>query len=230
MPKIRSFAADFNDRMCQLSFLHEIWEKVDNKRHSYKIEELLEMSGIKYISTPRSGKRSGGGAAIAASSENYHLSKLNIIVPHNLEIVWGLLKPKHASGKINQIIVCSFYCPPSYNSKKKSLLVDHMMETIQSLRISYPDAGVIVSGDRNDLSLVKLATIDVSLKQIVKKNTHGTKVLTVILTDLYDFYSEPEIIPPVDVDDSNDGVPSDHSGVLLCPVVAESTLKPEKIT
>ena len=105
------------------------------------------------------------------------------------------------------------------------------MVTIQSLRISYPEAGVIISGDRNGLSLAKLATIDVSLKQVVTKNTHGSKILTVVLTDLYNFYCEPEIIPPVDVDDINDGVPSDHSGVLLCPVLAESTIRSkEKIT
>ena len=144
--------------------------------------------------------------------------------------MWGLLKPKNVSGNISQIIVCSFYCPPSYNKKNKDLLIDHLTVTIQTLRVSYPEAGIIVSGDRNGLSLVKLASIDVSLKQIVQKVTHGSKVLTVVLTDLYRFYNEPEIIPPVGVDDPDDGVPSDHSGVLVCPIIADYTQKPKKIT
>ena len=61
-------------------------------------------------------------------------------------------------------------------------------------------------------------TVDVSLKQIVKKVTRGTKILTVVLTDLERFYLAPVVVPPIGVDDPlKDGVPSDHDGVLVSP-------------
>ena len=131
------------------------------------------MRGIKYISTPRPGNRRGGGAAIAVNTENFSLSKLNICIPNNLEVVWGLMKPNFVSGKINKIIVCSFYCPPK--SKKKAALIDHLTFSIQSLRVSFPTAGFIISGDRNDLTIERLKTVDPSFKQIVRKETRGSK-------------------------------------------------------
>ena len=216
MPKLSSWATDMIDRMCSLSFLVEIWQKSENKKHIFKIEELLEMRGINYISTPRPGNRRGGGAAIAANIEHYSLAKLNISVPHNLEIVWGILKPRQVTGKIVKIIVCSFYCPPK--SRKKNILIEHMTLTLQSLRLKFPGAGVIISGDRNDLKMEKLKSVDPALKQLVMKGTRGPKILTVVLSDLQKFYQEPEIVNPIDVDNpEKGGVPSDHNGVVVTP-------------
>ena len=208
--------------MCNLSFLSEVWQK-NSRRHNYKIDELFEMKGITYISTPRSCRR-GGGAALVADSEKYTLTKLNIQIPSKLEIVWGLLKPTVVTGKISKIIVSCFYCPPKY--KKKRALIDHMTLTLQSLRVTFPDAGVIISGDRNDLALVSLLSIDASLQQIVLKHTRRSKILTVVLTDLYSFYEEPEIVPPVNVDNPLSGaVPSDHNGVVVSPLVTNEPVK-----
>ena len=53
---------------------------------------MLEMKGIKYISTPTVGRR-GGEVAIAYSPENFQVSKLNVKVPSPLECLFALLKP-----------------------------------------------------------------------------------------------------------------------------------------
>ena len=55
---------------------------------------------ILYISTPRPGLKQGGGSAIAACPTKFSLVKLHIEIPRNLEVVWGLLKPKQVIGKI----------------------------------------------------------------------------------------------------------------------------------
>ena len=89
------------------------------------------MSGIKYISTPRPGAQRGGGAAIAVRLDKFTISKLNIAIPRSVEVVWGLLKPKIADGKISTIIACCFYSPP--RSRKNGVLVDHIIVTLQSL-------------------------------------------------------------------------------------------------
>ena len=136
------------------------------------------------------------------------------IVLCNLEIVWGLLRPKEVSGKITKIIVCCFYCPPK--STKKSALIEQMTLTLQHLRTTFPMAAAVISGDRNDLSIVRLLTVDPALRQTVRKNTRGQKILTVVLTDLEVFYEEPVIVDPIDVDDpTKGGVPSDHNGVVV---------------
>ena len=65
MPKIRTVALDIIERESDLIFLTEIWQKEDDKKHQSKIEEMFQLHGIKYISTPRPGARRGGGAALA---------------------------------------------------------------------------------------------------------------------------------------------------------------------
>ena len=215
MPKVNSFAEDMLDRSCQLSFLTEIWTKSENRRHQFKIEELYEMKGLKYISTPRPGVRRGGGVAIVVNTEHYSISKLNVHIPNSLEIVWGLLKPHEVTGKIKKIIVCCFYCPPK--SKKKSMLIEHMTLTTQSLLNTFPNAGILISGDRNDLSIDKILSVEKTLKQLVKKGTRGPNILTIICSNLETFYEEPMIVPPIEVDDPQKGVPSDHCGVFMVP-------------
>ena len=98
------------------------------------------------------------------------------------------------------------------------MLIDHMTLTLQSLLNSFPNAGILISGDRNDLGIDRLLTIDPSLRQLVNKNTRGLKVLDVILSNLSVFFEEPEIVEPIAVDDpTKGGVPSDHSGVVAAP-------------
>ena len=70
----------------------EIWEDKENKNHKDKIEEALELQGIQYISNTRPVRR-GGGAAISLMSGDFTLTRLDVLVPENLEVVWGLVKP-----------------------------------------------------------------------------------------------------------------------------------------
>ena len=67
----------------------EVWEDKENKGHKQKIKEALELQGIQYISSPRPNQR-GGGAAITLISGEFKLTKLDVIIPKNLEVVWGL--------------------------------------------------------------------------------------------------------------------------------------------
>ena len=213
--KIENFSADMHERATDISFLTEIWEKKENKKHQFKLEELLEMGGIKYISTPRPGAQRGGGAAIAVRTENFIISRLNIPIPKSVEVVWGLLKSKIITGKISVIIVCCFYSPP--RSRKNRALLEHITHTLQELRSTHPQAGVIISGDKNNIEMGALLQIDPSLRQVVKNPTRGLNLLDIILTNLHIFYNIPEIVPPIPPDVQGKGAPSDHCGVIATP-------------
>ena len=175
---------------------------------------MLELKGISYISDPRCGKR-GGGAAIAVNLRRFTLSKLNIHVPKGVEAVWGLVKPKEV-GKIAAIIVCSFYSPPDKNRNIK--LIDHITASLQSLLNIHKYAGIIISGDRNNIDINSLLATDPSLKQIVSLPTHGQKILDVICTNLAHFYQTPSILPPLAPDRPDRAAPSDHLGVQAMPI------------
>ena len=78
--KWNSLAADIHERSGEISFLCEVWEKSENRKKQNRIEELLEMENISYMSTPRPGTKRGGGAAIAVNSSRFSVSKLNIYI------------------------------------------------------------------------------------------------------------------------------------------------------
>ena len=208
------------ERGGDIAFLSEIWQKQENKKHKFMIEKMFEMSGIQYISTPRPGVQRGGGAAIAIRTKNFTLSKLNILIPKSLEVVWGLLKPKVVTGKISKMIVCSFYSPP--RSRKNNTLVDHLTVTLHNLLKIHSTAGVIISGDRNSIDVSTLLSIDPALQNLVKVPTRGLRTLDVIVTNMSRYYNDAVVVPPIIPDNPGFGVPSDHMGVFATPNTSSS--------
>ena len=122
LPKKDNLVTDILERSIDCSFLQEIWEAESNENFQFEVEKMLELHGLKYISTSRKANKKGvayGGAAIMANQEKFYLEKLPIIIPQNLEVVWGLLRPKNPGSVFKTIIVCSFYSPPNKNRNSK---------------------------------------------------------------------------------------------------------------
>ena len=214
------------ERSTDICCISEIWEKESKKKHKNKIEEIFELHGIKYISTPRIN-RTGGGAAIAVNVENFNLSKLNVFIPANVETVWGLVKPKIPSRGFSTFIICSFYSPPDLG--KNTALINHLTITLQTLLNTHKNAGVFLCGDRNKIEDSSLLTVVPSLKQLVNKPTHDKNILDVICTNIGHLYQDSKILPPLAPDNSSSGVPSDHSGVELFPDPAASRILCKKV-
>ena len=132
-PKIGNLTTDILEREIDVAFCTEIWEQEHNKEHQFEIEKLLEISGLKYISTSRKPNAkngvSYGGAAIVVNLRKFSVDKLPVHIPQNLEAVWGLLKSKNPSAKFKKMIICSFYSPP--NKQRNSKMADHIVGTLQ---------------------------------------------------------------------------------------------------
>jgi hypothetical protein len=62
-----------SERMLGLSLLSEIYEVKGKKKHVSEVTKMLELDGLKYISTPRASYKRGGGCAIVA-----HLPKFSL--------------------------------------------------------------------------------------------------------------------------------------------------------
>ena len=100
-PKIRNFKTDMLERRISVSFVSEIWQREDKKQHCVEIERMLEIDGLKYISTPRKPNSKGvsyGGAALIVNQEKFTCDKIDVHIPQGIEAVWGLLKPKCGSA------------------------------------------------------------------------------------------------------------------------------------
>ena len=92
-----------------------------------------------------------------------------------------------------------------------------MTETLQQLLSVHKKAGVLICGDRNQIEMSSLLSLDPSLKQIVNDPTRLSNILDVIVTNLSRYYKPPLIVPPISPDNPSKGVASDHNGVLAVP-------------
>ena len=211
VPKIGNLKTDILERKIDCAFLTEIWEQEDNRNHQYEIEKMLELSGLAYISAARPPNAKGisyGGAAIVVNLQKISLEKLNVNVPKNLEAVWGIIKPLTVSAKFKKIIVCSFYSPP--NKKRNSKMADHLVGTLQMLSAQYPEAGLILGADRNDMDIKPILNCGLRLKQVVDQNTRKDRILDILIMNTFGYYNSPVIAPPLQPDDPLKAKPSDH--------------------
>ena len=88
-------------RATDLCFLTEVWQEAENRKHQEAIEELLEIHGVKYVSTPRPGARRGGGTAVACSEEFF---------PHD--------KVKHFSSQTTGSLL--YHCQTKKHNRKNN--------------------------------------------------------------------------------------------------------------
>ena len=218
LPKINSFKTDIIERSVDVAFVQEIWEK-DSEKFSSEIEKMLEMDGFRYISMPRPlsiKKRAYGGAAIVVNSRNFTCKELSVNVPSGLEAIWAMISLKKTlAGDMKNLIVCSFYSPP--DKLKNSRMSDHIVTTLHSLYSKYPNSGIILGSDRNDMDISPILSCGLKLHQIVTQRTRGRKTLDILITNLGRYYKTPKICPPLEVDNPLTGKPSDHSVPVCYP-------------
>ena len=152
-PKLENVKTDILNRSISVAFCCEIWEKPGDEKQEAKIEKMLQIDGLKYISNPRS--TGWGGAAIIVDLERFTVKKLDSVhVPKNLDVVWALLTCKSDKPRFKTFIICSFYSPPKQNRNKR--MTDHLVSTLHMLTSKYPDSPVILGADKNGMNIEPL--------------------------------------------------------------------------
>ena len=193
-----------------------------------KIEEAWEMQGIQYISNPRPDRR-GGWAAISLLAGEFSLTKLDVIQPKNLEVVWGLVRPNKPTESFKGIIICSFYSVPY--SKTKKQLIEHITINFTELKTRYKDCYFLTGGDINDLNVRNILDISPTFHLHNTKPTHGRKNIDILISDMVHFYKESVIIQnvPTDIPDGQPGgrKPSDHP-IVFCEPRLDTSSKPAR--
>ena len=149
------------------------------------------------------------------NTQAYTLEKVKVHIPTNLEIVWGLVKPRNMSAKFKKIIKCSFYSPPS--KKRNAMMSDHITSTLHMLSAQYPDSGIIMGADRNNMDIKPILNCGLKLRQVVDKSTRSGQILDVLIMNTWAYYNAPIIAPPISPDDPSKGKPSDHWVPICTP-------------
>ena len=133
--------------------------------------DYFPLSGFSTFSKPRTDKKGGGVAAYIKHSfkpQPFMFMYLMILK------LWIHARPPRLPRKIAGIILCAVYFPPKHPNADK--YIDHMLSTIDNLSTRYPDAGVAIVGDFNDLDLSQIVLLD-GYVQVVDKPTRDQKYI-----------------------------------------------------
>ena len=219
--KIDEFHEFVNQESVDILFLSESWE-----RENLTLDEIINLEDHQVISNVNQRSGVGGRPAIVANKVKYDVQDVTnklIQIPWGVEAVWCILTPKNVThdSKIRKIACCSLYSKP--DSRKKSLLLDHISDAYSILNIKYGRGlHYIIAGDTNDLNLDPILSLSPNFQQIVKSWTrmNPPAILDPILTTLSCFYQLPECLEPLDSDLDKVGKKSDHRIVIAKPINA----------
>ena len=202
-----------------LLFMSESWE-----RDNLTLDEIIRLDNYTIISNVSQRTGTGGRPAIFANNTKYEVQNVTntlVQIPWGVEAVWCVLTPKNISNdsQIQKIACCAVYCKP--NSKKKTLLLDHISDAYNVLKTKFGRGlHFVIAGDTNDLKLDSILSLDPNFSQIVK---HWTRMNPPAISDpiimtLSRYYQEPLCLDPLDSDPDKNGVPSDHRIVISRPI------------
>ena len=142
------------------------------------------------------GSLTGGvGCAVIVNTRNWLSHKLeDIIVPQGLEVVWVKVAPKH-NCDLKLLIVCGIYSKP--NSRKKTVLSDHLSMNYYLLKMRFPLAKFIFLGDFNCYKPDPILSLSPQLCHLVYYKTCGDKVFDLEVTDMHQWYHPPVTSEPL---------------------------------
>ena len=197
--------------ICMIS---ESWEA-----ERRKLSSILTRTQYKYKSWYRKNKSPGGGCAILYNEKRFCVTDLDIVAPEGVECVWALFTPKSddlQNLKVKRIAVGSFYVSPK--SRYKAEVIEHIIESIHSLRATYDnDIQFLLGGDFNRTDISDILESYGALKQIISVSTRQSATLEILLTDLHTLFHPPTTLPPLQVDQDKEGKDSDHNVVVFAP-------------
>lgn len=164
----------------------------------------MNITGYTLFSKSRTD-RTGGGVAIYVKN-SIPCRSLDVDVPDELECTWIEIRPHRLPRGVSAITICAVYIVT--DSPLQPLLEDHLLDSIDQIRTSYPEMAFCIMGDFNRMNIDSILRGN-KLKQIVTFPTRGNATLDLILTNILDHYQLPSPYSPIGL--------SDHACVLWKP-------------
>ena len=155
----------------------------------------------------RSVGRGGGACAFVSNSIPYK-RWTDLENPLYECLLWLSLRPHRLPRKISCIVMGILYSPPDKSAQDQRDTINYLIETLDHARNKFPDCGIVLVGDFNNLDIPDLLTGH-DLNQIICEPTRGSAILDLVITNLQKFYKKPLILAPVGT--------SDHSVITWCP-------------
>ena len=78
------------------------------------------------------------------------------------------------------------YSPPDKSEQEQRDLVNYLIESLDHTHDKFPDCGIVLLGDFNNLNISDLLTSH-DLSQIICEPTRGSAILDLVITNMQQF-------------------------------------------
>ncbi|PFX29204.1 RNA-directed DNA polymerase from mobile element jockey [Stylophora pistillata] len=188
MANARSVRDKLDELTAQLLTFHmDIAIITETWLHDYIDNNILTIPGYNIARRDRHN-RIGGGVCAFVSSEIPFKRRSDLESPEH-ECLWLWLRPHRLPRPLSGIICGVVYFPVASAQVQRDR-TKYIIETLDSVKTSYPDCGVVLLGDFNTQDISDMLA-NHNLKQVVMRPTRGNSILDLILTDFSEYYSEP---------------------------------------
>ena len=150
-------------------------------------------------------ERGGGVCAFIKSSIGFTI--IEELDNPLFECLWLYLRPPRLPRGFSCIIICIIYHPPLDD---EAGLAKCLISSLDSVLDKNPNAGIFLVGDFNRFNF-RILSNNFNLRQLVKAPTRGSATLDLILTNLFEHYSKPDILAGIGL--------SDHKSIFIRPLM-----------
>ena len=170
---------------------------------------MVNIDNYNIIRKDRSSHEHGGVCIYIKDHIKYETPK-NLKCCEDYKIVWLKLNLSRTPRGFACILIAVVYYPGRTSPAESNAtnITNHLFDSLTTAESMFPNCGIIIAGDFNHLSTTRLQN-HFKLKQLVNQPTRGTATLDIILTNMSDHFSTPELFPPFGL--------SDHNCVILEP-------------
>lgn len=155
--------------------------------------------------------RIGGGVAAWFQQHLVYKRWQNLEDPE-FESLWFTVWSTKMPRSFNKIILGIIYNPATTMEGHRNLSY-HIINSVDHIKRHHPYSGVMIVGDFNQFP-DRLIVSHLKVKQLIKAPTRGSAVLDKCFTDVFPFYNDFLIVPPISS--------SDHNSFVCYPSGADS--------
>ena len=213
-PKMNSLADYFTETEMSVAVVSETW--------FYKCEALQQLliraehkDGLGMINNFRSKRKTnanpGGGISIIYKKSMLELKP----VPVNVKGQEICLAEGKLRGQSRPIYIVGCYLSTRLTKTEAKKYINVLSDVVGELETKKPNAEIIVAGDFNRADLDPMLDLHPRLKLVRTPPTRKEANLDLIATTLYSNLESVSYVPPLEPDDGQAGVRSDHD-FLMC--------------
>ena len=178
---------DYQYRECCYMCFSETWLSECDTDNSVSISGFNIVRGDR---TDASQKSRGGGVCMYIN-ERYckNISLKEHYCDENIELIVVALRPFYMPREFNQQFVVTTYIPPSSNY---NLASNKLVEIINNIEDTSPDAVIMISGDFNQCTTENCL---INYQQYVDLPTRGDRTLDLFFSNIKNAYKVNKLIP-----------------------------------